>query len=470
MGPDPSESTSETLHFPKLSGTNYNSWSDNMKAALQARYLWLFIKGDEVCPLKPPQMVPVDSEGNPFGRSTAEYKDWKQDHDDYLRWLRSDGAAMGLIRGAIDFSQCEHIANASTSKEMWDLLRSIHVTQRQGITVHYLYQEIYSKKWDERTPMSDHIGYFLRVRQQIIEAREKLDETQVIHAILLSLPHTNVWDVVRQNLLDKGKNLTMEVVTAELVAVHERLLRDKQAEEVSEKVKADQLALLSRQSGSSSGSGGKGGKKSKKGKGKRKAKPEDECFNCHQKGHWKGDCPSAPKNEKKPGGKSANLTVEEPQSSGIREVGQMVIAVSGGTLGLELLLDCGATSHMFTQRECFDAYTSSDKGFVTVGGRNRVPVVGQGTVKFRAKLPQGITTVILHNVLHVPHLGANLVSLGALQRNGATIQSDDGGLIIMLKGEPLFRAVLAGETGTLYFIQRAYDSEHSAFLARGETM
>jgi len=44
------ESSSETLHFPKLNGTNYYVWSDNMKAALQACLLWLFVEGLEDCP------------------------------------------------------------------------------------------------------------------------------------------------------------------------------------------------------------------------------------------------------------------------------------------------------------------------------------------------------------------------------------------------------------------------------------
>jgi len=41
------DSSSETLHFPKLNDTNYHMWSNNMKAALQDRLLWLFVEGLE---------------------------------------------------------------------------------------------------------------------------------------------------------------------------------------------------------------------------------------------------------------------------------------------------------------------------------------------------------------------------------------------------------------------------------------
>ena len=62
---------------------------------------------------------------------------------------------MGLMRGAIEFGQWEHVAGVQTSKEMWehvagvqtskemwDHLCKIHVTQHQGINVHYYYHRI----------------------------------------------------------------------------------------------------------------------------------------------------------------------------------------------------------------------------------------------------------------------------------------------------------------------------------------
>jgi len=42
-------------------------------------------------------------------------------------------------------------------------------------------------------------------------------------------------------------------------------------------------------------------------------------------------------------------------------------------------------------------------------------------VRFQAKLPAGILTVVLYNVIHVPGLEANLVSLGDLHREGASV-------------------------------------------------
>ena len=125
------DSSSETLRFPKLNGSNYHVWSDNMKAALQVRLLWLFVKGLEICSSKPSADPPIDSTTQkPMSVSSPDYKAWIAKKKEYLEWLQSDSATMGLIRDAIEFRQREHIMNASFSKDLWDCLHSIHVTQR----------------------------------------------------------------------------------------------------------------------------------------------------------------------------------------------------------------------------------------------------------------------------------------------------------------------------------------------------
>ena len=58
MGPDYGDTTSKTLQFAKFNSTNYHVWSDNMKAALQAKSLWGVVSGHETYPVKPPLDFP----------------------------------------------------------------------------------------------------------------------------------------------------------------------------------------------------------------------------------------------------------------------------------------------------------------------------------------------------------------------------------------------------------------------------
>jgi len=145
----------------------------------------------------------------------------------------------------------------------------------------------------------------------------------------------------------------------------------------------------------------------------------------------------------------------------------MLMAFTDTILSTDILLDCGATSHMFTSREYFVTYAESSNEFVTVGGYNKVPVAGRGSVLFSAMLPSGRLSIILWDVLHIPHLDTNLVSLGVLHCKGTSVQSFDKGLVIFKDGEELFRAFLTGLTRTLYHIQCASPVTGTAYLAGG---
>jgi len=69
--------------------------------------------------------------------------------------------------------------------------------------------------------MSDHISSFLNLKCCIAEAGHKLDDILIIYAIFHSLSHFNIWDIVKQNLLDKEKGLTLDILTVELISVHD---------------------------------------------------------------------------------------------------------------------------------------------------------------------------------------------------------------------------------------------------------
>ena len=78
MGPNSiyiQDSSSETLCFPKLNGTNYHVWSNNMKVALLACLLWLFVESLEKCPLKPSSGSPIDIDNKSLISILLEYKE-----------------------------------------------------------------------------------------------------------------------------------------------------------------------------------------------------------------------------------------------------------------------------------------------------------------------------------------------------------------------------------------------------------
>ena len=315
--------------------------------------------------------------------------------------------------------------------------------------------------------MSDHIGSFLNLKRRITEAGYKLENILVIHAILHSLPRSNIWDVVKQNLLDKGKGLTLDVLTAELISVHDYSEHDHLADEKDKKAKSNQIALFTKPSSSSNDSR-KREKKAKhldKGKKPRTQPAGTKCHVCGQEGHWAPECTFKVNRDLSQPEVSANLAIEQLQSSEVRKVGKMLMASTDTISSTDILLYCSATSHIFTSREHFVTYVKSSNEFVTVSGYNKVPIADRGSVLFSAMLPSGWLSITLQDVLHIPYLGTNLVSLGALHCKGAFVQSFDKGLAIFKDGEELFRASLTGFTETLYHIQCTSPVTGTAYLA-----
>ena len=90
------------------------------------------------------------------------------------------------------------------------------------------------------------------------------------------------------------------------------------------------------------------------------------------------------------------------------------------------IVDSGATSHMCTSKKLFVEYRMLQKAeMVTVGECRRLEVVGCGMVCLWMKLPdEKIKSCQLQEVLHVPDLTYNLVSVSKVSKAGKMTKFD----------------------------------------------
>jgi hypothetical protein len=102
---------------------------------------------------------------------------------------------------------------------------------------------------------------------------------------------------------------------------------------------------------------------------------------------------------------------------------------------------------MFCARHLFSSYTSLTKNeTVSVGDKSALVVARRGSVIFQNQLMNGIRTVVLHGALYVPRLTTNLISLGMLQRDGASFHSVNDGLVVpMCQGTPAAYPPVTGQ-------------------------
>ena len=428
-------SSGDAFKFTKLNGQNYAVWAGHMENTLASKYLWMVVDGSE-----PRPESPVAKEGVPF--TEAERAQLREVQD----WIARDRAACGIIRNGCEISQWPHIQHCTTSKDIWDALQKFHRDNQMDIDVHYYFGELFTRKYVEGTLMADHIAALRDLQHRINSTGETIPDIYVARALALSLPKTPAWEVLKVQLLST-KPLTADGVSSMLQAEANRRIRDKSG---------GAMALFTSE-------------KTRKGKGNqsRDPKPTDECRYCKHLGHWANKCPQREDDKRKAGnsqsstGKSANTAVSQNQELTTRETGHVYVATdSRGRTGT--ILDTGATGHMFCERGQFESYQLSHGDTVSVGDRRDIPVEGRGSVALQLASADGPRKVVLHNVLHIPRLGMNLVSLGSLQSAGATYRSVRAGISVMMNGEGLFTARL--DSG-LYHLDAEPSTSGAAYAA-----
>jgi len=131
--------------------------------------------------------------------------------------------------------------------------------------------------------------------------------------------------IVKQNLFDKEKVLTLDLLSAELISVHDHAEHDCQANKNEKKSKSNQMLLLVKSALFLSYSGRRGRRRSRSGNRLRQSRGHPmgtKCYICNQEGHWAFECPTNKSNNE--GSKrethqfrgSANIAIDHLQSLG----------------------------------------------------------------------------------------------------------------------------------------------------------
>ena len=94
-------------------------------------------------------------------------------------------------------------------------------------------------------------------------------------------------------------------------------------------------------------------------------------------------------------------------------------------------LDCGATIHVCNNREMFKTFEAADGEEVQMGNGSRASVSGKGTIELNFTSGKKLT---LLNVLFVPDIRKNLISVDLLDRRGFKISVESGKAILTKNG------------------------------------
>jgi hypothetical protein len=164
-----------------------------------------------------------------------------------------------------------------------------------------------------------------------------------------------------------------------------------------------------------------------------------KCFVCKKIGHYAGQCPNR---KKKKGGTAATAEEIDFQTQFQRECAFLVCCTSVETTPSIWYIDSGALSHMTGLREHFSDLKDTEVRIeISLGDARVVRVAGVGTVAFQR---DGMPPISFTDVLYVPGMKNNLISVSTLQDRGLQVTSRGTEVLIHPQGSSLASGQLIG--------------------------
>lgn len=400
------------MQVPVLKNENYEKWYIQFKALFGSQDLW-----EVIC--------------NGYTEPTAEEEAaYTADQKTTLREQRKkDKKALFLIYQGVEDSVFEKIAEATTSKQAWDILKTIFkgVDRVMRIRLQSLRAEFESAHMNEGEKVSDYYSRLVSIVNQMKRNGEKVDDVRVMEKILRSLTH-NFEHVV--TAIEESKDLD-KISAEELLGslrVHEQRMQKHVTSTPPNQALESKLNLdKSRGSSGASSSrhGGSHGRGRGQGQGRGNAESREErkkkikCYNCNQLGHYASECSK----EKKKG----QVNFLEATNNESNEPTLLLVHNEAGGQGDVWYLDSGASNHMCGRREFFVELNEEVHGDVSLGDSSKLSVEGKGRIKI---FQNNGKEEYISDVYYIPSMKSNILSIGQLLQKRYVVLMENNSLFL----------------------------------------
>ena len=381
-----------------LNGANFPTWKLQVRMVLMKQGVWKIVNGTEVAP----------DEENII--ATSKFND------------RRDKALSTIVL-AVETSLLYLLGDPQDPVEVWNKLCDQFQAKTWANKLS-LRRKLYSLKLKENESVQDHIKAMVEIFDSLAVIGEEVEEEDRVVHILTSLPES-------YNMLVTAFEASSEVPKIEIVT--ERLLNEEK------KVKEKR--------GTSGGLSGEALFTNNSNRPK-------VCFHCGESGHIKRFCPKLKKSSENEENKSpavANFSYHRGsrQRSDSESSGECLALVSEvAEVNKKWMLDSAASRHMCKDRKMFqDLRRLRYPKSVKVGDGSVVIAKFQGTIKLQIRSVNKVMKFKMKNVLYVPELKYNLLSVSQAAESGKIVSFDKFGAEIKdtHSGETVGTATKIGE-------------------------
>ena len=389
---------SKTTAIVPLKGANYPTWKVQCRMALVRDGLWGIVSGTET--------APAEGDGRP-------------------KFLARRDRALATIVLAVEPSLLYLIGDPEDPVAVWGKLQN-QFQKKTWANKLALRRRLHSLQLKNGGSVQDHIKAMTELFNELAIVGDAMEEEDRVVYLLASLPDSfNTLVTALEASEDVPK---MEVVTERLLHA-ERKQNEKSSPDYS-----GETAMMTKRQSQFRGRG-------------------PQCHYCKKYGHIQKNCTKRIKaeEEKAKQGGSESVGGKSPKGKKVGLVTRHVLGVREPAN--DWIVDSGATCHICNSKELFkDFQPLAEPQKVALGDGRTLEAIGTGAVEMKLEVPGGESKIgRLSEVLYVPTLAYNLLSVAKVTEAGKTVTFDETqGEVIDGKGEVV--AVMS-KAGNLYYLK-----------------
>uniref|UniRef100_A0A6V7IJ77 Retrovirus-related Pol polyprotein from transposon TNT 1-94 n=1 Tax=Bracon brevicornis TaxID=1563983 RepID=A0A6V7IJ77_9HYME len=397
---------STNVRIELLSKDNYDTWKIQMRALLIKNDAWQYVSGITT----KPEVVA----GNAESIAAAAL------------WETNDAKASSDIILCIDPKELKQVKNCSTSKEIWEKLKNSYQSTgpaRKGT----LLKQLALSRLENGGDVKEHVRNYFDIIDKLTEMDINIHNDMLAILLLYSLPAS--FENFRCAIESRDDLPTLDALRIKIIEENEARNNDSRLENSN--------ALLARKNFYRK----KTEKKDEGSSGNQTFK--FKCHRCKKKGHKSNECTA-----KTQSNLAQDLCLYSVVDIAAEERAFGAISQSEAS---DWCLDSGCTSHLCKNKENFIEINEGPVGQLDLANNASTKIKAKGTVKVTFEINGKQTNIFLKDVLYVPDLRLNLLSIGKICDNGYKVVFEKNGVSMIHKE---LNTIIDGERRNgLYFLK-----------------
>jgi len=417
---------------PIFEGVHYEYWSNQMETFFLSQNLWDVVEDGYA---EPPE--------------SASSSDWTPAHQQqYKENIQRNATAFRYIQQGVSKSIFPRIFGVKKAKNAWEILKQEFQGSEKAVTIKLqtLWKEFDNLSMKDSDGVHDFCSRVTEIVNQIKGCGDSIEDKKVNEKVLRCLPPKFDHAAAAIEESRDLSKMTFSDLSGSLRSHEQRINRpSSQSTEQAFQSKINnsgqnKSSKKDQKNGGSSQRNGQRGKgqreqndnrnKWKNDRGNSQQNSDSQCIICNRSNHESKDCrykctrcriPNHSQRDcwyqNKKGKNEANFTKEGD--------GDYLFYSSKGVERESYnlwYLDSGCSNHMTGERDIFISLDQSFNSQVKLGDGKMQKAVGKGTIAVHTK---GGNKKLISDVLYVPNLTQNLLSVGQLIQKGFSIYFDD---------------------------------------------